>query len=129
PWTAPHDLPEVDPPQAAVSVVAINPVPLPRVDVTKLDAAQKAAWTETAERFRNVAPHVHAARLLLADLSHRLQQQHVALHPVDAANALKMQGYLEDAADLISEGRFDTAMEALIRADYVRAKLKSVTGQ
>jgi len=42
---------------------------------------------------------------------------------------LKMQGYLEDAADLILEGRFDTAIEALTRADYVRAKLKSVTGQ
>ena len=40
-----------------------------------------------------------------------------------------MQGYLEDAADLIREGQFDTAMEALIRADYVRTKLKSVTGQ
>ena len=128
PWTAPHDLPEADPPQA-VPVVAINPVPLPHVDVTQLDPAQKAAWTETAERFRNVAPHVHQARVLLDDLSLRLQQQHVALHPVDAANALKMQGYLEDAVDLIHEGRFDTAMEALIRADYVRAKLKNVTGQ
>jgi hypothetical protein len=128
PWTAPHDLPDADPSQA-VPVVAINPMPLPRVDVTKLDPAQKAAWTETEERFRNVAPRVHEARILLDDLSHRLQQQHVALHPVDAANALKMQGYLEDAADLIREGRFDTAMEALIRADYVRTKLKSVTGQ
>ena len=128
PWTAPHDLPDADPSQA-VPAVAIDPVPLPHVDVRKLDAAQKAAWTETQERFRSVAPRVHQARILLDDLSRRLQQQHIALHPVDAANALKMQGYLEDAADLIREGRFDTAIEAVTRADYVRAKLKSVTGQ
>jgi hypothetical protein len=128
PWTAPRDLPDVDPPQT-VPVVTLTPVRLPAVDVTKLDAAQQAAWTETQERFRSVAPRVHEARVLLDDLSRRLQQQHVALHPVDAANALKMQGYLEDAADLIREGRFDTATEALTRADYVRAKLKSATGQ
>jgi len=47
----------------------------------------------------------------------------------DAADALKMQSFLEDAVDLMREGRFDTALEALVRADYVRAKLKGVTGQ
>jgi hypothetical protein len=76
-----------------------------------------------------VSPRVHEARVLLNDLSDRLHQRHITLHPVDAANALKMQGYLEDAADLIREGRFETAIEALTRADYVRTKLKSVTGQ
>ena len=80
PWTAAHDLPDADPSQAVPAVV-ITPVPLPRVDVTKLDGAQKAAWIETQERFRSVAPRVHQARILLDDLSHRLQQQRIALHP------------------------------------------------
>ena len=40
-----------------------------------------------------------------------------------------MQGYLEDAVDLIREQRFDIAIEALTRAEYLRVKLKSVTGQ
>lgn len=128
PWTAPYDLPEADPPRAE-STVIVKPVELPDVDVSTLDAEHKAAWIEARDRFRTIAPRVHGARLLLNDLSERLQRQHVALHPADAANALKMQGYLEDAADLIREGRFDTAIEALTRAEYVRAKLKSVTGQ
>jgi hypothetical protein len=128
PWTAPCDLPEADAPRAE-SAVVLKPVELPEVDLSRLDAEQKAAWSEARDRFRTIAPRVHAARVLLNDLAERLQRQHVALHPVDAANALKMQGYLEDAADLIGEGRFDTAIEALTRAEYVRAKLKSVTGQ
>jgi hypothetical protein len=51
------------------------------------------------------------------------------LHPETAAEALKMQSFLEDAADLIREGRFDAALDALTRADYVRNRLKSATGQ
>ena len=105
------------------------PAALPDVNVAKLNAEQKAAWTEARDRFRNVAPRVHAARVLMNELSGRLQGQGLALHPEDAANALKMQSFLEDAVDLMREGRFDTAVEALTRADYVRVKLRSVTGQ
>lgn len=128
PWNAPRDLPETAPLKSEPTAV-LKPVELPDVNVAQLDAEHKAAWNEARDRFRNVAPRVHGARVLLNELSERLQQQKLALHPQDAANALKMQGFLEDAVDLMREGRFDTAMEALTRADYVRVKLKSVTGQ
>jgi hypothetical protein len=128
PWNTPRDLPDVDSPKYEPTVV-LTQTALPAVDVTKLNAEQKAAWTEARDRFRNVAPRVYGARVLLNELSERLQRQHMSLHPQDAADALKMQSFLEDAVDLMKEGRFDTAVEALTRADYVRAKLKSVTGQ
>jgi hypothetical protein len=128
PWNSYRDLPDVDSPKAGPTVV-LQQTALPDVNVAKLNAEQKAAWTEARDRFRNVAPRVHAARVLMNELSARLQAQGLALHPEDAANALKMQSFLEDAVDLMREGRFDTAVEALTRADYVRVKLKSVTGQ
>jgi hypothetical protein len=129
PWTAPYDLPQSAPPPQPEQTVELKQLELPEVDVSKLDREQQAAWTDARERFRTVAPRVYAARVLLNELSVRLQHENIALHPVDAANALKMQGYLEDAVDLIREQRFDIASEALTRADYMRAKLKSVTGQ
>jgi hypothetical protein len=128
PWTSPRDLPDTAPAKSEPTVV-LKPVELPSVDVTQLDAAQKAAWTEARDRFRNVAPRVYAASTLLNELSERLQRQRMTLRAQDAADALKMRGFLEDAADLMREGRFDTAVEALTRAEYVRAKLKGVTGQ
>jgi hypothetical protein len=109
--------------------VSLVPLELPSVNVATLDAAQKAAWNEVKDRFRNVSPRVHGARVLLNELSSRLQRQHMTLHPQDAANALKMQSFLEEAVELIREGRFETASEALTRADYVRTRLKGVTGQ
>jgi len=128
PWNSPRDLPDTaslkpDP------IAEIQQVDLPAVDVAKLDAEQKAAWTEARDRFRTVAPRVYQARVLLNELSQRLQRQHMTLHPQDSADALRMQSFLEDAADLVREGQFETATEALTRADYVRVKLKSVTGQ
>jgi hypothetical protein len=128
PWNAPRDLPDIDSPKYE-STVVLKQTELPAVDVTKLNAEQKAAWTEARDRFRNVAARVYGARVLLNELSERLQRQHMSLHPQDAADALKMQSFVEDAVDLMKEGRFDTAVEALTRADYVRAKLKGVTGQ
>ena len=76
-----------------------------------------------------MAPRVYGARVLLNELSERLHQQRLALNAQDAANALKMQSFLEDAVELMKERQFDTAVEALVRAEYVRAKLKGVTGQ
>jgi len=128
PWNAPRDLPD-SAPLKPEPTVELQPVPLPEVNVAHLDAAQKAAWNEARDRFRNVAPAVYGARVLLNELSERLQQQRLSLHAQDAADALKMQSFLEDAVDLMREGRFDTALEALTRADYVRVKLKRVTGQ
>jgi len=128
PWNTPRDLPDVDSPRFEPTV-ALKPTELPPVEVSKLDAEQKAAWTEVRDRFRTVAPKVYGARVLLNELSARLAGQRMSLHPQDAADALKMQSFLEDGVDLIREGRFDTALEAVVRADYVRAKLKGVTGQ
>jgi hypothetical protein len=128
PWNVPRDLPDI----ASLKLeptVAIKQVELPAVDVAKLDADQKAAWTEARDRFRSVSPRVYQARVLLNELSQRLQRQHMALNAQDAASALKMQSFLEDAADLVREGQFETATEALRRADYVRVKLKGTTGQ
>jgi hypothetical protein len=128
PWNSYRDLPDVDSPRPGPTVV-LKQTELPDVNVSQLNAEQKAAWTEARDRFRNVAPRVYGARVLLNELSGRLQGQGMSLHPEDAANALKMQSFLEDAVELMREGRFDTAVEALTRADYVRVKLRSVTGQ
>jgi len=126
PWVSPRDLPDTS---ASPQMTDLKPVELPAIDVTQLSSEQKAAYTEARERFRSVAPRVHQARVLLSGLSSRLEQRGMSLNPTDAANALKMQGFLEDAADLIHEGQFDMAVEAIARADYVRAKLAAVTGQ
>ena len=104
---------------------------LPQVDQSKLDERQKAAWADAHDRFMTVAPKVQEARQLLAQLAARLAQQgpNITVHPQDAAAALMMQGFLDDAADLIRAGQFEKASEALTRADYMRKKLRSVTGQ
>jgi hypothetical protein len=128
PWILPQDLPEAAP-APTVPATPLKPVDLPKVDATKLTPEQREAWNDVRVRFRSVAAQVHSARVLLDQLSGRLQSQGLALHPENAANALKMQGFLEDAADLIESGEFDTATEALRRADYERTKLKGVTGQ
>ena len=126
PWSVPRDLPDS---AAAEPPPPLEPVRLPTVDITRLDAEQKEAWNDTRDRFRSVASQVHIARTLLIDLASRLRAQQLELHPQDAATAIKMQSFLEDAVDLIKEGRFDLATEALKRADYERVKLRGVTGQ
>jgi len=106
-----------------------RPLALPDVDVNKLNPEQRQAWSDVQDRFRPVASRVHATRVLLDQLSERLQRQRMSLHPENAARALKMESYLEEAVELVGAGRFDTAVEALRRADYERGKLSSVTGQ
>jgi hypothetical protein len=128
PWTLPRDLPEAIGP-ADSRVVELKPVALPTVDVGTLDGEQRTAWNDVRDRFQVVASKVHIARTLLDDLAGRLRAQRMELHPQDAATALKMQSFLEDAAELIQESHFDTATEALKRADYERIRLRSVTGQ
>jgi len=104
---------------------------LPEVDESKLDDRQKALWADARDRFNSVAPKVREARVLMAELAVRLAQQgpNVTVNPHDAAGVLMMQGFLDDAADFIRAGQFDTASEALTRADYQRNKLRGVTGQ
>lgn len=128
PWQQPQDAPAG--PLGEMVPAALEPVPLPPpIDQSQLDPEQRAAYVNARERFRNVAPKVHQARLLLKDLSQRQTRLGVALNPEDAANALKMHGFVEEAADLIKTGKFSAASDALDRADYVRNKLRSATGQ
>jgi hypothetical protein len=127
PWNLPGDLPDAAaPPDPAV---VIKQVDLPAVDTSKLTPEQKEAYIDARDRFRTVSPRVYQARILLNELSQRLQRQHMTLNAQDAADALKMQSFLEEAADLIRDGQFETAVEALRRTDYMRTKLKGVTGQ
>ena len=127
-WETPQDLP-ADAPPPAQAPMALKPLELPTIDQASLTPAQREAWVEVRGRFRSVASQVHAARLLLEELAARLQQQRLTLHPANAASALKMQGFLEDAADLIESKEFEMATDALRRAEYERGRLKGVTGQ
>jgi hypothetical protein len=127
-WTTLRDLPESDP-SAAGAATPLAPVPLPAVDVGSLETSQRQAWSDARDRFRSVAANVHAARLLLDQLSERLHARGLALNPDTAATALKMQSALEDAAELLRSHEFDTAIDALRGAEAHRARLKGATGQ
>lgn len=127
PWSSVADLPDTV--SAAPPPPVIKPVELPPVDTASLSAEDRAAYTEVRDKFRSVSSKVHQSRLLLGDLSSRLQARRMTLNPTDAADALKMQGYVEDAAQLIGEKQFEQASLALTRADYVRTRLRGTTGQ
>lgn len=127
-WTHPSDLPAGAPP-ATVTATPLKPVEMPKVDAASLSLEQREAWSDVRDRFRSVSSQVHSARVLLDQLSARLHGQGVTLHPENAADAMKMQGFLEDAAELIQAGDFEAATDYLRRADAQRTRLKSVTGQ
>lgn len=127
-WGLPQDLPEGTSTKADAGA-PLKPLELPKVDITKLTPAQREALADVRDRFRSVAANVHGARMLMDELAKRLNQQGLALHPEDAANALKMQSFLEDAVDLIQVGDFEAATGSLRAADAERIKLRSVTGQ
>lgn len=127
-WTMVQDLPAAEVP-AGEPPAALTPLPLPKVDATGLDAAQRQLWTDARDRFRSVSSSVHGARLLLDQLSQRLQRQGLALNPAIATGAIKMQSALEDASELLEAKDFEMAIESLRSAEAHRAKLKSATGQ
>jgi hypothetical protein len=127
-WTMVQDLPTTDVAKAEPAA-ALTPLALPKVDVTGLDATQRQLWTDARDRFRSTSSSVHGARLLLDQLSERLRRQGLTLNPAIAATALKMQSALEDAAELLQAGEFDTAIESLRSAEAHRTKLRSATGQ
>jgi hypothetical protein len=107
----------------------LRAVPLPQIDESKLTGEDKALWGEVRARFVPTAKRVLDARLSLEELSQRLRQQNLQVNQLDAAAALIMQGFLEDAAGLIAAGQFQPALEALARVDYQRAKLNNVIGR
>jgi hypothetical protein len=108
---------------------APRPVELPTVDAAQLSVDQRAQWSDVQDRFRSTSTRVHEARLRMNELAARLHQQRLTVHVQDAATAAKMQGFLEDAVDLVKAQDFALAAEALTRADYERARLKNVIGQ
>ncbi len=126
-WAMPQDLPDTAPSPSDASA-PLKPLEMPKVDISTLDPAKRQAWSDARDRFRSVSARVHGARVLMDQLADRLHSQRLALHPEDAANALKMQAFLEDAADAIGESDFESAIDSLRAADAMREKLKSVTG-
>ena len=127
-WGVPEDLPAAEPTKADAGA-PLKPLDLPKIDVTTLSPAQREAWTDVRDRFRSVASRVHGARMLMDQLAGRLHSQGLALHPEDAASALKMQSFLDDAVEMIQAHDFESATDALRAADAERTKLRSVTGQ
>jgi hypothetical protein len=124
-----QDLPPADSSNAEPPPPALAPTPLPTVDLSGLDGAQRQLWQDARDRFRTASASVHGARVLLDQLSARLQQQGLALNPAIAATAIKMQSALEDASELLQNREFETAIESLRSAEAHRAKLRSATGQ
>jgi len=126
-WGTPQDLPAGETTKADAGA-PLKPLELPRIDITKLSPAEREAWTDVRDRFRSVSSKVHGSRMLMDQLAARLNSQGLALHPEDAANALKMQSFLEDAVDLILAGDYASATDSLRAADAERTKLRGVTG-
>jgi hypothetical protein len=108
---------------------SLKEVDLPVVEIDALNAEQREEWGDLRNRFRSTAAKVHEARLLMEGLADRLAGQNLTVNLTDAATASKMQGFLEDAVELITTRHFDMARLALTRADYHRTRLKAVTGQ
>jgi hypothetical protein len=116
-------------PRAQVRGSSLKPVPLPEVDEGKLTPEQKELWKDVHNQFVPVSSKVHEAQVILEQLSDRLQRQNMKLNLQDAATAINMQGFLEDASELIKAGDFEKARIALSKSEYLRKKLKNTTGQ
>jgi hypothetical protein len=104
-------------------------VPLPQLDEQALSQEQRAEWLDVRARFVTVAARVNEARRLMAGLSERLRPRNMVINLASAATAVTMQGFVDDAAQLIKERQFALASNALVRADYERMRLKDITGQ
>jgi hypothetical protein len=102
---------------------------VPSLDTSALSASEQAQWREVRERFANVSARAHQAQVALADLRGRLAHQGLSLHANNVAASLAMQGFLQDAADAAEAREFDRALDALVRADYERNRLRAATGQ
>lgn len=127
-WVQPRITPPQQLPQGQVPP-APPAVSLPAVDPQSLNATEQAQWRDVQDRFRPAAARVHEAGLRMTELASRLAQQGLTVNVNDAATAAKMQGYLEDAVDLVKSRQFAAASEALVRAEYERNRLKNVIGQ
>jgi hypothetical protein len=123
-WASPRDL--SDNPDAHSD---LQPMATPAVDSSVLSEPQRSTWEELRPRFRLTAQRVHRTRVSLQELANTLTARGLELHPENASIAMNMQGFLEDAAELIEQRDFETATQALRRAEYEQARLNRVTGQ
>jgi hypothetical protein len=105
------------------------PVLIPAVDESALSEADRTRWHEVRNRFPGVSSRAHQAHLALADLRSRLGSRGLSLHPTHVGALLAMEGYLDDALKAIEAREFERALEALVRAEYERGKLRDATGQ
>lgn len=105
-----------------------KPLPLPRVDLAKLTAEQRAAWDDLRPQFIAVSNRVFRSQQNMDALAQRLRRQGMDLNASDLATTYQMDGFLQDCAALIEAGDFVQAKVALDRATYLCNKLKSVGG-
>lgn len=105
-----------------------QPMPLPDPD-SSVPEAKRQQWRELAPQFGAVSGRIFEAQRNLDALAQRLAQRGMNVNARDLAIAYQMQGFLEDAADLVRQGDIDRAKLALGRAAYTCNQLKPVTGQ
>lgn len=127
-WQQPRDNQPPQPLPSGQLPAAPSLVSLPSVDVQSLSPEQRTQWQDVQDRFNPTAAHVREAGLRITELADRLARQGLTLNVSDAATASKMQGFLEDAVEFIKSSQFTAASEALVRAEYERARLKNVIG-
>lgn len=104
-------------------------MPVPQIDASSLSAEDKALWEDLRPQFVVVSSKITEAMRNLDSLSARLQARRMDVNAADLATSYRMQGYLEDAAELIKSKDLAGAKLALERAEYERKRLRGVTGQ
>lgn len=105
-----------------------KPLPVPMVDAAKLAPAQRETWEEVRTEFALAAARVHDALQHLDGLAERLRRQGMDINGPDKANGVLMEGFLQDAVELIQAGNFADAKRAIEKSNYIRARLKSIIG-
>lgn len=105
-----------------------RPMPLPDPDAN-VPEAKRQQWRDLAPQFGSVAGRIFEAQRNLDALAQRLARRGMTVNARDLATSYQMQGFLEDAAELVRLGDIDKAKLALDRAAYTCNQLKPVTGQ
>ncbi|MBL8209611.1 MAG: hypothetical protein JNK87_02815, partial [Bryobacterales bacterium] len=105
-----------------------QPIPLPDPD-TSVPEAKRQQWRDKAPQFGAVSSRIFEAQRNLDALAQRLAKRGMNVNARDLSIAYQMQGFLEDAAELVRAGDIDQAKLALDRASYTCNQLKPVTGQ
>ena len=105
-----------------------QPMPLPEPD-SSVPEAKRQQWRDLAPQFGAVSSRIFEAQRNLDALAQRLAKRGMNVNARDLSIAYQMEGFLEDAAELVRAGDIDKAKLALDRASYTCNQLKPVTGQ